>query len=88
MKTFNILEPDIKVAFPEIIDEFKKHQTELKKLITNSLDFISKETVISSPINKHVVYKLETAFDNIVNHERRHYNQAREVLVQQRDVVF
>jgi hypothetical protein len=79
-KTFKMWEPNEKKIFLSILDEFFDHQAELKQLINHSSDLISKETVISSPVNKHVVYKLETAFDIIVNHERRHYNQALEVL--------
>jgi hypothetical protein len=37
-------------------------------------------TIISSPANKNIEYKLETAFDIIVAHEKRHLEQAREVL--------
>lgn len=80
MKTFKIWEPDKIEVFREIMDEFKKHQSELKQLINDSSDLLSKGTIISSPANKHVVYKLETAFDIIVSHERRHFNQALEVL--------
>ena len=29
--------------------------------------------------NKNIVYKLETAFDIIVTHEERHFEQAKEV---------
>jgi hypothetical protein len=36
--------------------------------------------VISSPANKNIVYKLETAFDIIVSHEQRHLEQAKEIL--------
>jgi hypothetical protein len=41
---------------------------------------LEKGTVISSPANKYIVYKLETAFDIIVAHEERHLEQAKEVL--------
>jgi hypothetical protein len=41
---------------------------------------VDKGTIISSPANKIIVYKLEIAFDIIVAHEKRHLEQAREVL--------
>ena len=43
-------------------------------------DLLEKGTVISSPANKNIVYKLENAFDIITTHEQRHLEQAREVL--------
>ena len=53
---------------------------ELKKRIENSRDLVEREIIISSPANKNIVYKLETAFDIIVTHEKRHYEQSRVVL--------
>ncbi len=80
VKTFQVWEPS-NSSIPEgIIDRLKKHQAELKTLINNSSDLIRSKTIISSPANKNIVYKLETAFEIIVTHEGRHYNQALEVL--------
>ena len=78
MKTFSIWEPS-KSAIPEgILDRFKAHQSELQQIIENSRDLIEKGTIISSPANKNLVYKLETAFDIIVTHEQRHFQQSKE----------
>ena len=78
MKTFPIWEPS-KSAIPEgILDRFKAHQSELQQIIENSRDLIEKGTIISSPANKNLVYKLETAFDIIVTHEQRHFQQSKE----------
>ena len=78
MKTFSIWEPS-KSAIPKgILDRFKAHQSELQQIIENSRDLIEKGTIISSPANKNLVYKLETAFDIIVTHEQRHFQQSKE----------
>ena len=79
MKTFPIWEPT-KSEIPEgILERFKNHQLDLKDLIKNSMDLVDKGVIISSPANKNIVYKLEKAFDIIVTHEQRHYEQAKEV---------
>lgn len=79
MKTFPIWEPSKSDIQPDLWERFKTHQHELKKMILSSSDLLDKGTVISSPANKNIVYQLETAFDIIVAHERRHWAQAKEV---------
>ncbi|WP_418604498.1 DinB family protein [Hwangdonia sp.] len=79
MKTFTMWEPNESDIAIGILDRFRKHQSELKNIIQNSKDLIEKGTVISSPANKNIVYKLEKAFDIIVTHEQRHFEQALEV---------
>ncbi|CAZ97441.1 Putative protein [Zobellia galactanivorans] len=39
---------------------------------------IEKGCIISSPANKNIVCRLETAFDIIVTHEQRHFEQLKE----------
>ena len=48
-------------------------------MIENSRDLVEKGTIISSPANKNIGYKLETAFEIIVTHEQRHFEQSKEV---------
>jgi hypothetical protein len=79
MKTFPIWEPSKSNFGLDILTDFEKHQSELKAMIQSSSYFLDTETVISSPANKNIVYKLETAFDIIVTHEFRHFEQAKEV---------
>lgn len=79
MKTFPIWEPTKSKVSDDILKKFEQHQLELKQLITDSRDLLEKGTVISSPANKYIVYKLETAFDIIATHEHRHFEQAKEV---------
>ena len=80
MKTFPIWEPTKVEIKTDILSRFEKHQAELKTLITSCGDLLEKGTVISSPANRNIVYKLETAFDIIVTHEQRHLEQAKEIL--------
>ncbi|MEX0685933.1 MAG: DinB family protein [Balneolales bacterium] len=80
MKTFSIWEPSKREISDDILDKFKSHQTELKQQIEGSEDLIKRGAIISSPANKYIVYKLETAFDIIVTHEQRHLEQAKEIL--------
>ena len=79
MKTFPIWEPK-KSNIDDILKKFEQHQEELKHNIAASKIFIEKGVVISSPANAYIVYKLETAFEIIVTHEKRHLAQAKEVL--------
>ncbi len=79
VKTFPIWEPKFSEKKGDILDKFKRHQAELKNQIESSKGLVEKGTVISSPANKYLVYKLETAFDIIVTHEQRHFEQAKEI---------
>ncbi len=80
MKTFPIWEPSSSEVKGDILLRFKNHQTELQQKIEDAKELIKREVVISSPANSNIVYKLETAFDIIVSHEKRHLEQAKEVL--------
>ena len=80
MKTFPIWEPAQSNSADDILEQFIRHQDDLKNLIQGSNDLLATGTIISSPANANIVYKLETAFDIIVTHEARHLQQAREVL--------
>jgi hypothetical protein len=49
-------------------------------VIAHSQDLVEQGVVISSPANKYFVYKLGKAFEIVVTHEQRHFNQSKEVL--------
>lgn len=80
IKTFKIWEPNTSKIIDDIFKRFENHQNELKQMIEKSKEFVEKGVIISSPANKNIVYKLETAFDMIVAHEQRHLEQAKEIL--------
>ena len=79
MKTFPIWEPAQSQLPVTLLTDFKHHQQELKQLIDSCADLIAAGIVISSPANRSIVYTLETAFDIIVTHEKRHWQQAIEI---------
>ncbi|PTX44168.1 DinB family protein [Christiangramia gaetbulicola] len=79
VKTFPLWEPKKSHFSRDILNSFEEHQKQLKAEILKVDDKVRENAVISSPINKNIVYKLETAFDIIVSHEKRHYEQAEEV---------
>lgn len=80
MKTFPIWEPSESKVGDDILKRFEVHQNELKQKIENAKELVERGIVISSPANRNIVYKLETAFDIIVSHEQRHFEQAKEIL--------
>lgn len=80
MRTFPIWEPTNGRVEGDTLKQFKNHQEILTKKIEDAKEFMDKGVVISSPINKNIVYRLETAFDIIISHEERHMEQAKEVL--------
>ncbi|AEE48668.1 DinB family protein [Haliscomenobacter hydrossis] len=79
MKTFPVWEPTSLPIKADLLQQFQLHQSELKQKIAAAKELLEKGVVISSPANRHIVYKLETAFDIIVAHEQRHLAQAKEV---------
>lgn len=79
MKTFTIWKPKQSNFEKSILHRFEEHQARLKKEILQLSDEVRENSVISSPVNKNLVYKLDTAFDIIITHEKRHFNQANEV---------
>ncbi len=82
MKTFPIWEPTNIKLIDGIIEKFEIHQRKLKQKINDAKELVGKGIVISSPANRYIVYNLETAFDIIVSHEQRHFEQAKELLAQ------
>ena len=80
MKTFPIWEPSKSEISGNILERFEAHQTSLKDEIQSLSPYIEKRAVIFSPANNRIVYRLDTALDIIISHEKRHLEQAREVL--------
>ncbi len=80
MKTFPIWEPETSDLSADILDEFEAHQQTLAQQIESAENLVERGVVISSPVNSNIVYRLERAFDIIVIHEKRHFEQAKEVM--------
>jgi len=79
MKTFKIWEPSKSSFTKNILNRFEEHQHRLKEEILKVQDQIKQNAIISSPVNKNIVYKLETALNILITHEERHYEQANEI---------
>lgn len=79
VKTFSVFEPKSSKISSNIVKDFLKHQDHLKTLIENTQHLDHERLVISSPVNKFIVYSLESAFNILVAHEFRHLAQAKEV---------
>lgn len=80
MKTFPIWTPFASENKEDILRDFENHQNKLCREMKDAQVLVDEGTVISSPANRNIVYKLETAFEIIVTHEERHLEQATEVL--------
>lgn len=82
IKTFPIWEPTTSNIDKDILNQFERHQDQLKEAILASEQWIRQKVVIGSPANRMIVYSLSDAYDIIVAHEQRHLEQAKEVLEQ------
>ncbi len=80
IKTFAVWEPKNAAIAEDILQAFVAHQEDLKTAVAGAGDFIAAGTVIASPANKNIVYTLEKAFEIIIAHEKRHFNQATETM--------
>lgn len=84
LKTFAIWEPIQGQISGDILKEFSKHQAALKAWISKLEDNINNGSIIASPANQSIVYKLDTGIDIIITHEQRHLNQSIEAF----DIIF
>ncbi len=78
IKTFPLWEPTKESVSLGVIDRLSQHQEVLKKEIEKSKELIEEGITIASPINRNIVYSLESAFEIIVTHEERHLAQSQE----------
>lgn len=79
MRTFPLWQPSSDPVEPGILHRFSLQQQSLIRLIESCQDLLDAQAIISSPANRSIVYSLATAFDILVSHEWRHFNQAKEV---------
>lgn len=88
MTTFPLWEPTSSAVGVDVVERFAAHhQTLVEKLDTHQ-DLFGKGTIISSPANRYVVYPLDTAIEILIQHEKRHYNQALEVMALQKGTQY
>lgn len=79
IKTFPVWEPAKSNLPADILNRFTAHQEKLKNRMLDAEKWIQQGVVIHSPASKIIVYKLDTAFDIITAHEKRHLQQAQEI---------
>ncbi len=64
----------------DIIERFAAHQNELCEKMKTLDNFDWHKTVVTSPFLSLMTYRLDTAFEVAVEHEKRHFRQAERVL--------
>lgn len=80
IKTFPIWQPTASNISADIVQRFATHQKQLIALIKSCQDLLDKGQAICSPASRTIVYPLATAFEIIVQHELRHFEQAQSLL--------
>lgn len=83
IKTGKVFEPSQSKISENILSKFADSQIKLQKFIDDNNEMIENKTIISSPLNKSIVYHFDTVIDIIVNHQKRHFNQAVNILTMQ-----
>lgn len=74
--TWDIWQPPTGIIKKSIISDFEESQSEFKKLVA-SLPVTA--TFIKYPGHFDLIFKLEDCIDFLLEHEKRHYNQALEI---------
>lgn len=82
VKTFDKWQPPIKLYDSSILDRFYDQQHELSTYVQRLEPLLEKGIMISSPVNKWVIYSLDQAIEIILVHEKRHLEQIKQRLNQ------
>ncbi len=62
---------------PHIIEIFEAHQTEVIEKIRSTENADWKKTIVTSPFLQIITYSLKDAYAAMVEHEKRHFRQAK-----------
>ena len=81
INTFKIFEPETSNINSNIVNEFKDSQNILHSFIDDNLDLVSNSTVVPSPVSNYIFYHFDTVIDILINHQKRHLNQAQNILM-------
>lgn len=82
VKTFKIWEPPAGEVGADILDRFPAHHRSLKQVIQNSKRLLGTGTIISSPANPNIIYSIDVAYEILLSHEMRHFNQMQKLMNQ------
>jgi plasmid rolling circle replication initiator protein Rep len=80
MKTFKIFEPSLSNISETIIEDFAENQRILIDLMKNLESFDVHQIKISEPLSMMLNLRLKDAFEILILHEERHFQQAQRVL--------
>ena len=80
-KTLPVWEPSGSEISVDILELFSNHQKELKLFISETKELVDRRVVVPSPANSLILYHIDTAYDIIVAHEKRHVQAAQKQLV-------
>lgn len=80
MKTFKIFEPAASDIADTIIADFSAHQQKLIALIEAANDFDIHQIKIAEPLSATLNLRLNDAFEILVMHEKRHFQQSARVM--------
>ena len=83
VKTFPVWEPSQSNIDAEVHSRFQSSQEEMKAWIKAAGPWLEKGVVIGSPASNKIAYRLEDAFNIIVTHQQRHFEQAIGILQMQ-----
>ena len=80
VKTFPIFEPAKSDISETVIEDFKVNQERLISLLEATKDLNLRKIKIPEPISPVINVNLLDAFEILILHEKRHFNQAKELL--------
>jgi len=80
IKTFNIFEPTKSEVSANILEDFGENQKRFISLMEATKDLDVKKIKVAEPIGAAVNLKLIDAFEILLVHEKRHFNQAKRVM--------
>jgi len=80
VKTLKRWKPQKSTVDFNVLDRFFKGQIILGKHLKLLIPYAEEEIVIHSPASKIIVYQIDVAIEIIIAHEKRHLNQALEVV--------
>jgi hypothetical protein len=80
IKTFPLWQPPMSDSSETILEDFFTNQANFVEETLNNREEIESLIVVSSPANVNIVYTMSRALEIITTHQRRHLNQAKEML--------
>ena len=78
-KTFKVWQPSSSTFGRNMCGEFKEANEELARLLQGIAHVDLEWIIVTSPAAKFVAYPLKTCVEILVEHEKRHFNQALQV---------